>query len=100
MSGWTREGESHTVPCLLAMLPAMLPCKHSEMAAEILARLCEAMLSCCSFGPMRSSGLGRRMEIIGASIMNGYGNLGNDQGCQPSYQVRSCVIVHTFTRSA
>ena len=26
MSGWTREGESHTVPCLLAMLPAMLPC--------------------------------------------------------------------------
>ena len=48
----------------------------------------EALLFCCSFGPVRSPGLGRRMEIIGASIMNGYGVLGDDRGCQPSYQVR------------
>ena len=45
----------------------------------------------CSFGPMRTNALGRRMEIIGASTMNGFGNLGSNSGCQPSYQV--CLIM-------
>jgi len=47
----------------------------------------ETWLCSCSFGPMRSNVLGRRMEIIGASIMNGFGDLGSDMGCQPSYKV-------------
>ncbi len=47
----------------------------------------KAWLCSCSFGPMRSNVLGRRMEIIGASIMNGFGDLGSDMGCQPSYKV-------------
>ena len=34
------------------------------------------------------------MEIIGASIMNGFGDLSNDIGCQPSYQV--CEITFLF----
>ena len=36
---------------------------------------------------MRSNVLKRRMEIIGASIMNGFGDLGSDMGCQPTYKV-------------
>ena len=32
------------------------------------------------------------MEIIGASIMNGYGNLGDDLGCQPAYEVYETLL--------
>ena len=35
----------------------------------------------CSLGSRRVLVPGRRMEIIGASVMNGFGNLGLTQGC-------------------
>ena len=45
-----------------------------------------------SFGPMRTNALGRRMEIIGASTMNGFGDLGSNSGCQPLYQACPTIL--------